>query len=41
MALYSTHHRHLTPTKYEDEEEDDDEEDVRLPSNKHQVNKDK
>ena len=41
MAPYSTHLRHSTRTKYEDEEEDDDEEDVRPPSHKHQVIKDK
>ena len=42
VAPYSTHHRHSTPTKYEDEEEDDDDEkDVRPPSHKHRVNKDK
>ena len=29
VAPYSTHHRHSTPTKYEDDEEDDDEEEVR------------
>ena len=39
MAPYSTHQRHSTPTKYEDEKEDDNEEEVRPPSNKHQVNK--
>ena len=37
----STHQRHSTPTRYEDEEEDDDDEDVRPPSHKHWVNKDK
>ena len=41
VAPYSTHQRHSTPTKYEDEEEDDDEEVVRPPSHKHRVNKDK
>ena len=41
VALYSTHQRHLTPTKYEDDKEDDDEEDVCLPSHKYRVNKDK
>ena len=35
VAPYSTHQRHSTPTKYEDEEEDDDEEEVRSPSHKH------
>ena len=40
VAPYSTPHRHSTLTKYEDEEEDD-EEDVRPPSHKHRVNKDK
>ena len=37
VAPYSTHQRHSTPTKYEDEEEDDDEEEVRSPSHKHWV----
>ena len=41
MAPYSTHQRHSTPTKYEDEEEDDNEEEVRPPSHKHRVNKEK
>ena len=41
VAPYSTHQRHSTITRYEDEEEDDDDEDVRPPSHKHQVNKDK
>ena len=41
LAPYSTHQRHSTPTKYEDEEEDDDEEDVHPPSHKHRVNKNK
>ena len=41
MALYDTHQRHSTPTKYEDEAEDDNEEEVRPPSHKHRVNKDK
>ena len=41
VAPYSTHQRHSTPTKYEDEEEDDDEEDVRSPNHKHRVIKDK
>ena len=41
VAPYSTHQRHSTPTKYEDEKEDDDEKDVRPPSHKHRVNKDK
>ena len=37
VAPYSTHQRHSTPTKYEDEEEDDDEEEVQPPSHKHRV----
>ena len=37
----STHQRHSTPTRYENEEEDDDDDDVRPPSNKHRGNKDK
>ena len=42
VAPYSTHKRHSTPTKYEDEEEDDDDEkEVRQPSHKHQIHKDK
>ena len=41
VAPNSTNQRHLTPTSYEDEEEDDDDEDVRPPSHKHRVNKDK
>ena len=41
VAPYSTLHLYSTPTKYEDEEEDDDEEDVRPPSHKHRVNKEK
>ena len=41
VAPYSTHQRHSTLTKYEDEEEDDNEDNVRPPSHKHQVNKDK
>ena len=41
VAPYSTHQRHSTPTKYEDEEENDNEEEVRPPSHKHRVNKDK
>ena len=41
VAPYSTHQRHSTPTKYEDEVEDDNEEAVRRPSNKHRVNKNK
>ena len=40
VAHYSTHQRHSTPTKYEDEEEDD-EEDVRPSSHKYRVNNDK
>ena len=35
LAPNSTHQRHSTPTRYEDEEEDDDDEDVRPPSHKH------
>ena len=38
VALYRTHQRHSTPTKYEDEEEDDDEEDVHPLYHKHGVN---
>ena len=41
VAPYSTHQRHSTPIKYEDEEEDDDEEEVQPPSHKHRVQKDK
>ena len=41
VTPYSTHQRHSTPTKYEDEEEDDNEEELRPPSHKHRVNKDK
>ena len=42
VAPNSTHQRHSTPTKYEDEEKDDDnEKEVRPPSHKHRVNKDK
>ena len=42
VAPYSTHQRHSTPTRYEDEEEDDDDdEDVCPPSHKHRVIKDK
>ena len=41
VAPYSTHQRHSTPTKYEDEEKDDDEEEVHPPSHKHRVQKDK
>ena len=41
MAPYSTHQRHSTPTKYEDEIKDDNEEAVRPPSHKHRVNIDK
>ena len=40
VAFNSTHQRHLTPSRYEDEEDDDDEENVRPPSHKHRVNKD-
>ena len=40
VAPYSTHERHSTPTKYEDEEEDDNKEEVRPPHHKHRVNKD-
>ena len=39
VARYSTHKRHIRPTKYEDEEEDDDKEDERPPSHMHRVNK--
>ena len=38
VAPYSTHQRHLTPTKYEDKKDDDDddaEEEVQPLSNKH------
>ena len=41
VAPYSIHQRHSTPTMYEDKEEDDIEEEVRPPSHKHRVNKDK
>ena len=42
VAPHSTHQRHLTPSMYENEkEDDDDEEDVRQPSHKHRLNKDK
>ena len=41
VAPYSTHQRHSTQTKYEDEEDDNNEEEVRPPSHKHRVNKDK
>ena len=41
VAPYSIYQRHSTPTKYEDEEENDNEEEVRPPSHKHWVNKDK
>ena len=41
VVPYSTHQRHSTPTRYEDEEEDDDDENVCPPSHKHHVNKDK
>ena len=41
VAPYRTHQRHSTPSKYEDEEEDNDEENLRPPSHKHRVNKDK
>ena len=40
-APCSTHQRHSTPTRYEDEEEDDDDDNVRPPCHKHRVNKDK
>ena len=40
VAPYSTHHRHSTPTKYENEEEDDEEE-IQPPSHKHRLQKDK
>ena len=41
VAPYSTDQRHSTPTKYKDKEEDVDEKEVRPPSYKHQVHKDK
>ena len=41
VAPNSTHQRHSTPIRNKDEEEDDDGEDVRPPSHKHRVNKDK
>ena len=41
VAPYCTLQRHSKPTKYEDEEEDEDGNDVRPPSHKHRVNKDK
>ena len=41
VAPHSTHQRHSTPTKYEDEKEDDNEKEVRPPSHKHRVNKNK
>ena len=41
VAPYSTQQHHSTQTKNEDKEEDDDEVDVRPPSHKYQVNKDK
>ena len=41
VAPYSTHQRHSTLNKYEDEEVDDNEEEVHPPSHKHRVNKDK
>ena len=37
----SIYRRHSIQTKYEDKQEDDDEEDVRPPSHKHRVNKEK
>ena len=40
VVPYSTHKRHSTPTKYDDEE-DDNEEEVQPPTHKHRVNKDK
>ena len=39
-APYSTHQRHSTPTKYQDEEEDIDEK-IRPPRHRHRVHKDK
>ena len=40
VAPYSTHKRHSTPTKYEDDEVDNDEKvEVRPPSHKHRVQK--
>ena len=42
VAPYSTKQRNFKPTKYEDEEVDDnDEKEVRQPSHKHQIHKDK
>ena len=41
VAPYSTHQRHSTLTKYENEEKNDDEEEVRPRTHKHQVHKDK
>ena len=41
VAPYSSHHRHSTPTKYDDEDEDDDKEELRPPSHKHRVHKNK
>ena len=41
VSPYSSYQRHLKPTKYEYKNKDDDEEDVRLPSLKHRVHKDK
>ena len=41
VATYSTYKRHFTPTKYEDEVENNDEEEVRQPSHKHRIHKDK
>ena len=41
VAPYRTNQRHSTPARYEDEEEDDDDNDVRPPSYKHRVNKEK
>ena len=41
VELYSTHQRHSTPTKYDDDEEDNGEEEIRPPSHKLRVHKDK
>ena len=41
VAPYSTYQRHSTPTKEEDREEDNNVEEVRPPSHKHRVNKDR
>ena len=41
VAPYSTHQRHLTPTKCDDEKTDDNEKEIRQPSHKYRVNKGK